>query len=379
MGVHDTMTDDETPLIGDDHSRSARRTRVGLCLSLIAAVAIVVALATVKRDDGADLGSCPQGRADVALLVSGSVRSFMIPNVHQHLKANLIDFMASHCVNVHPIMYLGLKEAAGWGHGGLPYPHAIPSDLDEALDHVNVAAVDFYAPTDYNLDEHFPWGHCPGEVNYFCATSMWAHFDKAQTLLCMARKVQQEKNIQFSWYMHSRPEYFWYAPPPVDFATTLLDGRDTNHDTDAVQPTFIFDADWHWMYNDAFYVVHSSRADAFWGHGTDALRSIACRNPGSQIDPETAIVYVADLAHCEVRRGISFGHSAWPDRDGTGVHWCHGFSEGNTTMLHACEAANKISRDANAEYRKRAKDWLEKHADADAQDEAMPAARGPTC
>ena len=202
------MTDDETPLIGDDHSRSARRTRVGLCLSLIAAVAIVVALATVKRDDGADLGSCPQGRADVALLVSGSVRSFMIPNVYKSLKANLIDFMASRCVNVHPIMYLGLKEAAGWGHGGLPYPHAIPSDLDEALDHVNVAAVDFYAPTDYNLDEHFPWGHCPGEVKYFCATSMWAHFDKAQTLLCMARKVQQEKNIQFSWYMHSRPEYF---------------------------------------------------------------------------------------------------------------------------------------------------------------------------
>ena len=113
MGVHDTMTDDETPLIGDDGSRSARRTRVGSLLSLIAAVAIVVALATAKRDDGADLGACPQGRADVALLVSGSVRSFMIPNVYKSLKANLIDFMASHCVNVHPIMYLGLKEAAG--------------------------------------------------------------------------------------------------------------------------------------------------------------------------------------------------------------------------------------------------------------------------
>ena len=379
MGVHDTMTDDETPLIGDDHSRSARRTRVGLCLSLIAAVAIVVALATAKRDAVADLGSCPQGRADVALLVSGSVRSFMIPNVHQHLKANLIDFMASHCVNVHPIMYLGLKEAAGWGHGGLPYPHAIPSDLDEALDHVNVAAVDFYAPTDYKLDPHFPWGHCPGEVKYFCATSMWAHFDKAQTLLCMARKVQQEKNIQFSWYMHSRPEYFWYAPPPVDFATTLLDGRDTNHDTDAVQPTFIFDADWQWGYNDAFYVVHSSRADAFWGHGTDALRSIACKEMGRRkIDPETAIFHVADLAECKVRRGISFGHSARPDRNGEGEIWCTGFTKHNTAMLHACEAANKISRDANAEYRKQAKDWLEKHADADAQ-EAMPAARGPTC
>ena len=54
---------------------------LGRACRLIAAVAIVVALATVKRDDGADLGACPQGRADVALLVSGSVRSFMIPNV----------------------------------------------------------------------------------------------------------------------------------------------------------------------------------------------------------------------------------------------------------------------------------------------------------
>ena len=61
-------------------------------------------------------------------------------------------------------------------------------------------------------------------------------------------------------------------------------------------------------------------------------------------------------------------------------------------MLHACEAANKISRDANAEYRERAKDWLEKRAaaaaaEAEAAGSAAakpapperPAARGPTC
>ena len=168
MGVHDTITDDETPLIGDDGSRNARRTRVGSLLLLIAAVAIVFASATAKRDDGADLGACPQGRADVALLVSGSVRSFMIPNVYNSLKGNLIDFMASHCINVHPIMYMSLKPASSTGHGGAGYPEPIPSDLDEALDHVNVAAVDFYEVTDYNLDNQFPWGHCPEPASYFC-------------------------------------------------------------------------------------------------------------------------------------------------------------------------------------------------------------------
>mmetsp|Transcript_622 Transcript_622/g.2569 ORF Transcript_622/g.2569 Transcript_622/m.2569 type:complete len:386 (-) Transcript_622:142-1299(-) len=385
------MTDDETPLIGDDGSRNARRTRVGSLLLLIAAVAIVVASATAKRDDGADLGACPQGRADVALLVSGSVRSFMIPNVYKSLKTNLIDFMASHCINVHPIMYLGLKEAAGIEHGGLPYPQAIPSDLDEALDHVNVAAVDFYEPTQYD-SKQFPWGHCSKPVEYDRPTSVWAHFDKAQKLLCMARKVEMEENIHFSWYMHSRPEYFWYAPPPVDFARTLWDGQDTNHDTDAVQPTLIFDENWYWKYNDAFYVVHSSRADAFWGKGTGALRSIACVSPRSQMNPESSIFHVADYAHCNVRRGISLGHSAWPDRDGMGVHWCHGISEGNTTMIKACNKANKISIKANAKYRERAKDWLEKRAaaaaaEAEAAGSAAakpapperPAARGPTC
>ena len=113
MGVHDTMTDDETPLIGDDHSRSARRTRVGLCLSLIAAVAIVVALATAKRDDGADLGSCPQGRADVALLVSGSVRSFMIPNVLQQFEGEPDRLHGVALRERAPDHVSGLKEAAG--------------------------------------------------------------------------------------------------------------------------------------------------------------------------------------------------------------------------------------------------------------------------
>jgi hypothetical protein len=276
-------------------------------------------------------------------------------------------------------MYIGLEEAHGHGHSGHGYPQPIPSDLDEAFDHVNVRAVDFYEVTDYNLDKQFPWGHCPEPVHYSCSTSVWAHFDKAPKLLCMARKVEQEKNIHFSWYMHSRPEYFWYAPPPVDFATTLWDGRDTNHDTDAVQPTLIFDEDWHWLYNDAFYVVHSSRADAFWGNGTGALKSIACRDAGSNLYPEKAIGYVADYAHCNVRRGISFGHSAWPARDGEGKIWCDGFSTDHTAMFNACQAANKISRDANAEYRERAKHWLEKRAAAVAQEGAMPAARGPTC
>ena len=208
----------------------------------------------------------------------------------------------------------------------------------------------------------------------------------------MARKVEKEKNIHFSWYMHGRPEYFWYAPPPVDFARTLWDGRDTNHDTDAVQPTLIFDEDWYWKYNDALYVVHSSRANAFWGQGTDVLKSVACVSPRSQMSPEASIFHVADYAHCNVRRGISLGHSAWPDRDGMGVHWCHGISEGNTTMINACNAANKISTEANAKYRERAKDWLEKRAaaaaaEAEAAGSAAakpapperPAARGPTC
>ena len=380
MGVHDTMTDDETPLIGDDGSRNTRRTRVGSLLSLIAAVAIVVASATAKRDDVADLGACPQGRADVALLVSGSVRSFMIPNVYKSLKANLIDFMASHCINVHPIMYMSLKPASSTGHGGADYPEPIPSDLDEALDHVNVAAVDFYEVTDYNLDSQFPWGHCPEPAGYFAATATWAHFDKAQKLLCMARKVEKEKNIHFSWYMHSRPEYFWYAPPPVDFATTLWAGRDTNHDTDAVQPTLIFDEDWHWKYNDAFYVVHSSRADAFWGQGTDVLKSVACKKIGQRVaNAETNLFLVSDFAGCRVRRGISFGHSARPTFNGEGRLWCeeYGFSHANPAKLRACRAANKISTEANAQYRERAKHWLEKRADA--QEDAMPAARGPTC
>ena len=102
-------TDEATPLIGRCCALGARAGRaLGRDLSLIAAVAIVVASATARR--GA-LGtqSCAEGRADVAFLIGGSVRGLVLDHVYKSLKANLIDFMASHCVNVHPIMLLSTQ------------------------------------------------------------------------------------------------------------------------------------------------------------------------------------------------------------------------------------------------------------------------------
>ena len=345
---------------------------------LIAAVAIVVASATAKRDDGADLGACPQGRADVALLVSGSVRSFMIPNVYNRLKGNLIDFMASHCINVHPIMYLGLKEAAGIEHEGLPYPQAIPSDLDEALDHVNVAAVDFYEPTQYD-SKQFPWGHCSKPVEYDRPTTVWAHFDKAQKLLCMARKVEKEKNIHFSWYMHSRPEYFWYGPPPVDFATTLWDGRGTDS-----AHAFIFDEDWRHMYNDALYAVHSSHADGILGPGSSILSKLPCRAeiPATghvfhgRMTPETALHKVVDLVGAASRAvGIGFERSARPTAEpGQGTLSCVDYKL--QRHIHPCERAQAISVSETKVYRAQVNQWRSLNAYAD--DPPMQS-MGPTC
>ena len=367
-------------------------------MSLIAAVAIVVASATARRDAlGAQ--SCAEGRADVAFLIGGSVRGMVLDHVSKGLKTNVLDWMAERCVNVHPIMLLSIADVSGWRDRSAMFPKVYPHVLQRALDVIRPVAVSFYTASAYDLDTKDPWGqHCAArgfkvkKDDYFSPATTYAQFDLSKRLLCMARKVEQEKNIHFSWFVRGRPEYFWYAPPPVDFARTLWDGRDTNHDTDAVQPTLIFDEDWYWKYNDAFYVVHSSRANASWGQGTDVLKSVACVSPRSQMSPEASIFHVADYAHCNVRRGISLGHSAWPDRDGMGVHWCHGISEGNTTMINACNAANKISTEANAKYRERAKDWLEKRAaaaaaEAEAAGSAAakpapperPAARGPTC
>ena len=155
--------------------------------------------------------------------------------------------------------------------------------------------MDFYAPTDYKLDQHFPWGHCSEPATTSARRRCGRTLTKLRRCFAWRVKCSRRRTYTFRGTCTVDPSTFgtrhrpWTLPRrcgPVGTRTTTRTPSNLR---------FIFDEDWHWKYNDAFYVVHSSRANAFWGHGTGALRSIACRKSAAQIDPETAIFHVADL------------------------------------------------------------------------------------
>ena len=385
MGVHDaaTIDDEATPLIGRARSGSARRTRAGSCLSLIAALAIVVALATARR---VALGtqSCPEGRADVALLIGGSVRGLVLDHVYTSLKANLIDFMASHCVNVHPIMLLSTADVSGWRHTRV-FPKVYPHVLQRALDVIQPVAVSLYTASAYHTDAADPWGqNCAArgfkvnEDDYWSPATAYAQFDVSKRLLCIARKVEQEKNMNFSWFVRSRPDYFWYGPPPVDFATTLWEGRDTDS-----AHAFIFDTGWSRTYNDALYAVHSSHADGILGPGSSILSELPCRaeiaaaeGGHSRMIPETALREVAKrVGATSTAVGIGFERSARPTADpGDGTLRCMQFE--SHQHMQACERAEEISVSETTAYRRQVDRWLSSGAHAD---DPPVQSIGPTC
>ena len=112
-------------------------------MSLIAAVAIVVASATARRGAlGAQ--SCAEGRADVAFLIGGSVRGMVLDHVSKGLKTNLLDWMAERCVNVHPIMLLSIADASGWRDRSAMFPEVYPHVLQRALDVIRPVAVSLH-------------------------------------------------------------------------------------------------------------------------------------------------------------------------------------------------------------------------------------------
>ena len=184
--------------------------------------------------------------------------------------------------------------------------------------------------------------------------------------------------MNFSWFVRSRPDYFWYGPPPVDFATTLWEGRDTDS-----AHAFIFDTGWSRTYNDALYAVHSSHADGILGPGSSILSELPCRaeiaaaeGGHSRMIPETALREVAKrVGATSTAVGIGFERSARPTAEpGEGTLSCVDYKL--QRHIHPCERAQAISVSETKVYRAQVSRWRSLNAYAD--DPPMQS-MGPTC
>lgn len=195
-------------------------------------------------------------------------------------------------------------------------------------------------------------------------------------MLCTARRIEEEGGFKFSWFIRTRPEFFWYSPPPADFASALWKGRnaDSPH-------TVIWDETW-WKMNDAIYAVHSSLAEALWSQGPAILTKIKCFHKGHRanehqgINPEMALLLATE--HVNAREvATAFGMSARPLKSpGTGQLYCKGGQGVHHGWVQRCEAASRLNMKATSQYRQQVQSWI---SSGEHEHDAPVSEFGPAC
>ena len=208
------------------------------------------------------------GRGNVALMIGGAVRAFVLPMVHQGLKTYLVDEIEKRGAKVHTFMEISLDDASSW------HPHAFPrilaSELQPAIDLLEPVSVHTHVPSH---GASVSGGHVFGRrcdrhiTPYALEDATTAVFNQNGKLFC----ATQKSGIQFEWYIKTRPDFTWYAPIPQDMGGLIASA------VPAPDKAILFDSSWPWFYNDAFYAVHTSLASDLWSKGVGVLTDLPCK------------------------------------------------------------------------------------------------------
>lgn len=284
---------------------------------------------------------CTGNVSHVALLIAGSTRSFVLPSVHQGLKRFLIDELErGSCVKVHTVMDLAVNDASGTHPGVEVFPKIFPHALQQAIDVINPSILNFHEAHHLQLDGRDPFGrNCPTTTYASPETSKIA-FDTDKRLLCIANHLEKDLNIQFSWYIRTRPDFIWLAPIP-NTLFNFLSVRDG-------EKTLVFDSDWNWPINDAFYAIHRTLADSLWAKGSKIFNDIPCAETYQEnLGPEGLLKHAARIVGA-LPQGVHLNGAAVA-RPG-GHLWC--FRE------YRCKRANRnFKAEVNA-YAFQVQQWL---------------------
>lgn len=272
-----TEADEEDAMLRDERRGGGSARKMQVILGLLA-VAVLSVAAYVAETRGSPmslsaLGSAVRGKGqraklgnagNIALLIGGSTRAFVLPMVHNNLKKYVIDELEKRGAKVHPFMEISTNDASSWHPGS--FPAIIPSYLRKAIDVIKPISLQFHTAGKQTFEPGEAFGRpCKG-THYALITSTKAVFSQNGKLMCAADK----SGIKFEWYIKSRPDFVWHHPMPEDMAA-FMTGHGNPH------KAILFDKSWQWYYNDAFYAVHDSLAHDLFTKGAGVLKDLPCK------------------------------------------------------------------------------------------------------
>ena len=276
-----TDGDEEDGMLRDERRGGgfARKTQVILGLLAVAMLSVAAYVAETRGSPMSlsALGSAVRGKAqhartsklghagNIALMLGGSTRAFVLPIVHNNLKKYVIDELEKRGAKVHTFMEVSLNDASSYRPGS--FPPIIPSYFRKAIDVIKPISLQFHTTGKQTFEPGEPFGRtsCKG-THYALLTASKAVFSHNGRLMCAADK----SGIKFQWYIKSRPDFVWHHPMPDDMAA-LMTGHGNPH------KAILYDSSWQWQYNDAFYAVHDSLAHDLFTKGAGVLKDLPCR------------------------------------------------------------------------------------------------------
>ena len=208
-------------------------------------------------------------RVAIALLLGGSIRSFVLPSVHTALKRNVIDAVEQDGVcKVHVLAHVSLEDATSWNQD-TKFPLVTKETLQEAWDVLKPSSVSYYHARTLNVSvaDILMRGCLRENDRYHLLDAAVAQYDVSHALYRQARSLETSLNLQFDWFIRTRPDYTWFGPIP------LLQHVQRRA---AERNVLVFDASWPWFVFDAFFMVDRGLADSMWRHDSEIFSKIPC-------------------------------------------------------------------------------------------------------
>jgi hypothetical protein len=215
----------------------------------------------------------------VALLLGGSVRSLVLPLLHNNLKRFLIDeIQNSSNAKVHLILDVSLLDASSWKTPS-NFPNISEEALSVACEALQPDSISLYSASNLGLDPADPLGRGCNDTTYHLSDAAIAHFNVSKRMYNNAQQVAQDAGIEIEWYVRTRPDLMWFNPFPLDL-----------RQYDGYRNAVIYDSIWPYFMADHFYIVHQSVANALWAEGSSVLTQLPCAlTPPGTYNPEALL------------------------------------------------------------------------------------------